>query len=65
MMLAPTNEMAIGIKISDFTSDWCFIRSTTTAIVSPSPVATRGATMIHRSVLSKTLCVAGSVNANP
>ena len=64
MMLAPTNEIAIGMKISDFTSDWCFIRSTTIAIVNPSPVATSGATMIHSSVLSKTLCVAPSVNAN-
>ena len=65
MMLAPTKETAIGMKMSDLTSAWRFMRSTTMAIVRPMPVESTGATMNHNRVLSSTLWVAGSVKAQP
>src|SRR5450432_279651 len=63
--LPPTNDTAIGMKINDLTSACRFIRSTTIAIVKPMRVANTGFTMSQAKVLSSTLCVAGSVNAQP
>jgi hypothetical protein len=42
MIDAPTNEIAIGMKISDLGTDSCFIRSISSASRRPSDVETIG-----------------------
>ncbi len=63
MMLAPTNEMAIGMKSSDFGIDSRFIRSMSSASIRPSAVAAIGAISSQRMVLTSTCRVSGSVKA--
>jgi len=54
MIPAPTNEMAIGMKISDLEIDSRRMRSSSRARVRPSAVDSSGAMMIHRAVLTST-----------
>ena len=55
MMPAPTNEMAIGMKMSDLGSDSRFIRSSSRASVRPSSVDRTG-TMITQSTVLSSIC---------
>jgi hypothetical protein len=63
MKLAPTNDTAIGMKISDLYNACRFSRSTSSAIARPRPVVTAGATTIQSSVLTRMSWIAGEVNA--
>ena len=53
MIEAPTNEIAIGMKMSAFGSDSRFIRSSSSARVRPRIVDAMGVTMIHSNVLMR------------
>ena len=62
MMLAPTNEIAIGMKMSDLGIDSRLIRSSSRASIRPRPVEKSGAMMIHSDGVDAGTCaLSGSV----
>ncbi len=61
MIDAPTNEMAIGRKITALASDSNLARSTSTAYSSPTAVAASGDTITHVAVFLSTMSCSGEV----
>ena len=61
MMPAPTNEIAIGMKMMALASDSNRLRSARTAITRPSATTSVVPTTSHRRLFRKTSSMAGSV----